>query len=132
MNAWPPLLQVGSLPYSVTKHAAVATAEWLAITYAEKGISVSCLCPQAVQTAMIGDTAGGVAGGDGMLQPEQVAHDVLAAMEAKQFLVTPHPEVRKYMQRKAADPERWLTGMRRLHEQFGKMAMRAPPMSAAL
>ena len=124
------LTQVGSLPYAVTKHAAVAAAEWLAIPYAEDGIKVHCLCPQAVRTAMAPDD-GGVAGGDGVVEPEQVAEDVHRALVTGEFLVTPHPAVRKYMQRKAADYDRWLNGMGRLHQAFGKLMLRAPPITAA-
>ena len=126
------LTQVGSLPYSVTKHAAVAIAEWLAITYAEHGIRVACLCPQAVRSGMTPeDIEGGVAGGDGMLEPEQVAKDVCDALDKNQFLVLPHAEVLKYMQRKTNDYDRWLKGMQRMHETFGKMMLNAPNMSAA-
>ncbi|CAE8648769.1 unnamed protein product [Polarella glacialis] len=126
------LTQVGSLPYSVTKHAAVGLAEWYRITYAENGIKVSCLCPQAVETGMIPKgSGGGVAGGDGLIQPEKVAQDVVNAMSEGKFLILPHPEVLTYMQRKAADYERWLTGMGRLHRSFGDLVRRSPPISAA-
>ena len=84
------LTQVGSLPYSVTKHASVGLAEWLAITYKSKGIGVSCLCPQAVATGMLptgGD--GGPAGGDGVLTPEQVACESVDALAKGLFLVLP-------------------------------------------
>eukprot|EP00937_MAST-01D_sp_MAST-1D-sp2_P002809 g2809.t1 len=126
------LTQVGSLPYAVTKHAAVAAAEWLAISYAEHGIGVHCLCPQAVRSGMTAGTDGGVAGGDGMLEPEQVVAGVRAALRSGEFLITPHPEVRKYMARKAQDTERWIKGMRRLHDAFGKDMMRTPPNAAKL
>jgi len=124
--------QVGSLPYSVTKHAAVSIAEWLAITYAEAGINVHCICPQAVRSGFTEKTGdGGVAGGDGMLEPEAVAVELLSCMEKKQFLVLPHPEVLNYFQRKANDYDRWIKGMSRLHESFGKIILRAPAYSAA-
>jgi len=114
------LTQLGSAPYSVTKHAALALAEWLAITYGEQGLKVSVLAPQAVRTAMTaGVVDGGVAGVDGMLEPEAVAEAVVAGLDAESFLILPHPEVLEYFQRKASDYERWLRGMRRLQTQFG-------------
>lgn len=114
------LSQVGSAPYSVTKHAAIGFAEWLSITYGKKGIRVSALCPQAVRTAMTagGDGTGGVAGLDGMLEPEQLADSVIETLAAERFLVLPHPEVLTYMRRKTDDYDRWLGGMRRLQDQF--------------
>lgn len=114
------LNQIGSAPYGVTKHAAVGFAEWLAITYGDSGIKVSVLCPQAVRTKM---TAGGTgaAGVDGMLEPEQLAQTVVETLAAERFLVLPHPEVLTYMQRKTADYDRWIGGMRRLQERFGKL-----------
>lgn len=111
------LNQIGSAPYGVTKHAAVGFAEWLAITYGARGIKVSVLCPQAVRTKM---TAGGTgaAGVDGMLEPEQLAQTVIETLATERFLVLPHPEVLTYMQRKAADYDRWIGGMRRLQERL--------------
>lgn len=126
------LTQVGSLPYSVTKHAAVALAEWYAITYANYGIRVCCLCPQAVRTGMLPKGSdGGAAGGDGVLPAEQVAQEVVQAMAAGRFLVLPHPKVLTYIQRKAADYDKWIAGMRRLHETFGAPMARSPPFTAA-
>jgi NAD(P)-dependent dehydrogenase (short-subunit alcohol dehydrogenase family) len=114
------LTQLGSAPYSVTKHAALALAEWLEITYGEQGLKVSVLAPQAVRTAMTaGVVDGGVAGVDGMLEPEAVADAVVAGIDAEAFLILPHPQVLEYFQRKASDYERWLRGMRRLQAQFG-------------
>jgi NAD(P)-dependent dehydrogenase (short-subunit alcohol dehydrogenase family) len=114
------LTQLGSAPYSVTKHAAVALAEWLAITYGDQGLKVSVLAPQAVRTAMTaGVVDGGVAGVDGMLEPEAVADAVVAGIDAESFLILPHPEVLEYFRRKASDYERWLNGMRRLQARFG-------------
>lgn len=113
------LSQIGSAPYTVTKHAAVAFAEWLAITYGDRGLKVSVLCPQAVDTPMIGGIAsGGVAGVDGVLSPEAVAEATLDGLAAERFLILPHPEVAEYLRRKADDPERWLAGMRRLQARF--------------
>jgi NAD(P)-dependent dehydrogenase (short-subunit alcohol dehydrogenase family) len=114
------LTQLGSAPYSVTKHAALALAEWLAITYGDQGLKVSVLAPQAVRTAMTaGVVDGGVAGVDGMLEPDAVADAVVAGLDAESFLILPHPRVLEYFQRKASDYERWLNGMRRLQTQFG-------------
>ncbi|SFN19257.1 SDR family oxidoreductase [Variovorax sp. OV329] len=105
---------VETAPYGVTKHAAVAFAEWLRIAYGRKGVRVSCLCPQSVQTGMVtGD--GGSAGHDGILSPEQVAGEVVATMQEEKFLVLPHPQVLQYFQAKAADYDRWLGGMQKLH-----------------
>lgn len=113
------LSQIGSAPYSVTKHAAVGLAEWLAITYGEAGIKVSVLCPQAVRTPMVGDTDGGVAAVDGMIEPEQVADAVVAGLAEERFLILPHPEVAEYLRRKAVDYDRWIRGMQRLQARFG-------------
>lgn len=111
------LSQIGSVTYAVTKHAAVALAEWISITHGHEGIKVSVLCPQAVRTPM---TAGGpgVAGVDGMLEPDAVAASVVDALREERFLVLPHPEVEEYMQRKAGNYDRWLDGMRRLQERY--------------
>lgn len=102
--------------YAVTKHAAVSLAEWLSINYGDRGIRVSCLCPQGVRTPMLlgegGDRKSFLT--EGSVSPEQVADDVIAAMRDERFLVLPHPEVQEYLQRKAADVDRWLGGMRRL------------------
>jgi NAD(P)-dependent dehydrogenase (short-subunit alcohol dehydrogenase family) len=112
------LSQIGSAPYAVTKHAAVALAEWLAITHGREGIKVSVLCPQAVRTAMTAANPDGVASVDGMIEPEQVAEVVTQALDEERFLVLPHPEVAQYMQRKAGDYDRWIRGMQRLREKY--------------
>ena len=115
------LTQIGSATYSVTKHAALAFAEWLAITYGEQGLTVSVLAPQAVNTAMTaGIPDGGVAGVDGMLEPEAVASAVVQGLEAESFLILPHPEVLEYFRRKAADYDRWIRGMQRLQGRYGR------------
>ncbi len=121
------LSQVGSAPYAVTKHAAVGFAEWLSITYGSRGIRVSVLCPQAVRTQMTAGTGGGgVAGVDGMLEPEQLAQTVIDTLDAETFLVLPHPEVLTYIQRKTADYDRWLSGMRRLQDRYADQYTRRP------
>jgi NAD(P)-dependent dehydrogenase (short-subunit alcohol dehydrogenase family) len=118
------LTQIGSAPYSVTKHAAVAFAEWLSVTYGDRGVGVSCLCPMGVNTAMLqagleleGDEGLGtrvVAATGNVLEPEDVATAVVDALREERFLVLPHPEVLDFFQRKGADYDRWLAGMRRL------------------
>jgi NAD(P)-dependent dehydrogenase (short-subunit alcohol dehydrogenase family) len=105
---------VESAPYGVTKHAAVAIAEWLRIAYGKRGLRVSCLCPQSVETDMTKGGAGS-AGVNGVLTAEQVAADVLATMREEKFLVLPHPEVAKYFLNKAQDYDRWLGGMQKLY-----------------
>lgn len=113
------LSQIGSAPYAVTKHAAVAFAEWLSITHGDQGIKVSVLCPQAVETKMTAGTeGGGVAGVDGMIQPDEVASVVVEGLAAERFLILPHPSVATYMQRKTGDYDRWLAGMRRLQSRY--------------
>ena len=114
------LTQIGSAPYSVTKHAAVAFAEWLAITHGDAGIKVSCLCPQGVNTDLLRSSAGGP--GEFLranaLEPSDVADAVVKTIEEERFLVLPHPEVAEYFSRKATDYDRWLRGMRRLQSSF--------------
>lgn len=114
------LSQIGSATYAVTKHAVVALAEWLAITHGGRGIKVSVLCPQAVRTSMIAGTEdGGVAGIDGVIEPEQVAQTVVEGLADERFLILPHPRVAEYVRRKADDYDRWLAGMRRLQGRYG-------------
>ena len=105
---------VESAPYGVTKHAAVAIAEWLRIAYGRRGLRVSCLCPQSVATAMTAKGTGS-AGMDGVLTPGQVAEDIVQVMREEKFLVLPHPEVAKYFQGKGQDYDRWLGGMQKLY-----------------
>jgi NAD(P)-dependent dehydrogenase (short-subunit alcohol dehydrogenase family) len=117
------LSQIGSAPYAVTKHAAVALAEWLAITHGDDGIKVSVLCPQAVRTAMTAGNPDGVASVDGMIEPEDVAEACVKAIAAETFLILPHPEVLEYMRRKTGDYDRWLGGMRKLNRRFAGRAL---------
>lgn len=114
------LSQVGSAPYAVTKHAAVAFAEWLALTYGDDNIKVSVLCPQAVKTAMTVGHEDGVASVNGMLEPEPVAEACMEAIEKETFLVLPHPEVLDYMRKKTDNYDRWIGGMRKLNRAFNK------------
>lgn len=119
------LAQIGSAPYTMTKHAAVSFAEWLSITYGDCGVRVSCLCPQGVNTNMLtGSGLGSNLGGDvvraagAVLEPADVAEVVHQAVVEERFLILPHPEVHTYVQRKAADVERWLAGMRKLQARM--------------
>ena len=128
------LTQLGSAPYAVTKHAAVAFAEWLSITYGDRGIRVSALCPQAFTSNLFATSrreagAGalpdaGAGGGsaqaavDGVLTSEQVADCALDGIATEQFLMLPHPDVAVYEQRRTADRDRWLRGMRRMQAKL--------------
>jgi len=108
------LSQIGGGPYATTKHAALGFAENLAITTRDRGIKVSVLCPQGVDTPMLRSIDRGVPDMDGVLTPEAVAEAVIAGVDAERFLILPHPEVATYVRRKAEDPDRWLAGMARL------------------
>jgi len=121
------LAQIGSAPYTLTKRAAVAFAEWLAITYGARGLKVSCLCPQGVNTEMLRAGDDPALGGGGtqvvrvsgvVLEPEQVADVVADAIRDERFLILPHPEVHEFVRRKADDPDRWLAGMRKLQARI--------------
>ena len=112
------LSQIGSVTYAVTKHAAVAFAEWVALTHAHEGVKVSVLCPQAVRTAMIAGAEDDVASVNGILEPEEVADAVIKGLDAEQFLILPHAEVAEYVKRKAADRDRWIAGMNRLQQKY--------------
>ena len=109
------LTNLKAAQYSVTKHAAVAFAEWLAITYGDAGVKVSALCPQFVNTPLLeGSEAFKALGGGHALEPSAVAEAVVAGLEEERFLILPHPEVERYFQNKANDYDRWLAGMRKL------------------
>ncbi|HXD64153.1 MAG TPA: SDR family oxidoreductase [Solirubrobacteraceae bacterium] len=113
------LTQISALAYSITKHAAVALAEWLSITYGDAGIKVSCLCPQGVRTPMLDTALEDPIGASpllagGLLEPEDVAAAVVAGLRDERFLILPHEDVADYMALKGAQPERWLKGMRRI------------------
>jgi NAD(P)-dependent dehydrogenase (short-subunit alcohol dehydrogenase family) len=119
------LSQIGSAPYSLTKHGAVAFAEWMSITYGDRGVRVSCLCPQGVNTNMLnggpitGSGAGEVVRASGMvLEPDDVAEVAVRVIRAETFLILPHPEVLTYLQRKTGDYDRWLAGMRKLQARI--------------
>jgi NAD(P)-dependent dehydrogenase (short-subunit alcohol dehydrogenase family) len=113
------LTQLSGLAYSITKHAAVALAEWLSITYADAGIKVSCVCPQAVNTPLLADAVEDPVGSapmmaDPVLEPADVAAAVLEGIADERFLILPHADVGRYLAFKGAQPERWLEGMRRM------------------
>jgi NAD(P)-dependent dehydrogenase (short-subunit alcohol dehydrogenase family) len=115
------LTQLGSIGYATTKHAAVAVAEYLSVTYHDRGIRVSCLCPQFVNTPMVADNldTDKLRRIADILEPEQVADEVVEAIREERFLILPHPEVGRYMAIRGGDHERWLAGMRRLQAQLG-------------
>lgn len=110
------LTNLGAAPYSVTKHAVVALAEWAAITYGDAGVKFSCLCPMGVRTEMLEAAQGGVAQmlGTTAIEAAAVADAAVAGIEAEEFLILPHPEVAEMFARKASDYEKWISGMRRL------------------
>ncbi len=113
------LTMVGDAPYTVTKHAAVAFAEWLAITYGPRGIQVAALCPQGVDTDLLRAADAGVAGravraAGPVLSPTQVAASVIEALRDGRFLILPHPEVAAHVRAKATDVDRWISHMQRL------------------
>jgi NAD(P)-dependent dehydrogenase (short-subunit alcohol dehydrogenase family) len=123
---------IGSAPYAVTKHAAVGFAEWLAFTYRDRGVRVSCLCPMAVQTKLLADglaqpgEAGAgmrvVVGSGAVLEPDDVAEVAVAGLAEERFLILPHPEVHRMVAGKAADHDSWIAAMSRARELAGMPA----------
>ena len=117
------LTNLGAAAYSVTKHAALGLAEWLSVSYGDRGIKVSALCPQFVQTDLLADLAGDPAVAQWVkgstISPEDVAEAVVRGLAAERFLILPHPEVETFFQRKATDYDRWLAGMRKLQASLG-------------
>jgi NAD(P)-dependent dehydrogenase (short-subunit alcohol dehydrogenase family) len=118
------LTAVADAPYTVTKHAAVGLAEWLSVTYGDRGIRVSALCPQGVRTPLLTDGldaghpgARMVAASGALLEADDVAEAVVRGLDEERFLILPHPEVATFAQRKAADPDRWLKAVRTMSEQ---------------
>lgn len=114
------LTMIGAAPYSVTKHGALAFAEWLSLTYRHRGVQVHAVCPQGVRTDML--TAAGSAGelvlAPTAIEPEAVANALFDGMEKGRFLILPHPEVADYHVARAADPDRWLTNMNHLQQKW--------------
>lgn len=126
------LTMVGDAPYAVTKHAAVAFAEWLSISYGSRGIQVGCLCPQGVDTDLLRTGAGSVAEqvvrmSGKVLSADEVAEETVAAIEDGRFLILPHPEVAEHLRRKAADPERWLAALRQVSDEVGGVGPELSP-----
>jgi NAD(P)-dependent dehydrogenase (short-subunit alcohol dehydrogenase family) len=117
------LSMVGSAPYSVTKHAALGFAEWMALTYAHRGITVQVICPQGVRTAMLDgtDPRAEKVLGDSVIEPEAVADAVIAGMADGRFLILPHPEVAAMYAGRAADPDRWLRGMNKIQRRVEEL-----------
>lgn len=121
------LTNLGDAPYSVTKHAAVALAEWLSVTYGDRGLHVACLCPQGVRTPLLfgasdsptdGALAADVVKAQRILEPEEVADTVVEGLADERFLILPHPEVADYERARATDRDRWLGAMRRLQAKL--------------
>jgi len=112
------LSHVNSATYTVTKHAAVAFAEWISIAYGDRGVKVSVLCPQAVKTPMTEGRDQGAASVDGLITAEYLADCVVSSMDAEEFLILPHTEVTDYMKRKADNADRWLRGMRKYKAMY--------------
>ena len=114
------LTMLGTAPYSVTKHAAVGYAEWLAVTYGHRGLQVHCVCPQGVRTNMLAGSgrAGDVVLQQGAIEPEAVADAVWEGMADGRFLILPHPEVAGYYALRAEDTDKWLRGMNRLQQRI--------------
>jgi NAD(P)-dependent dehydrogenase (short-subunit alcohol dehydrogenase family) len=127
------LNQIGSAVYGVTKHAAVGFAESLAITHADRGIRVSILCPQAVDTAMLRAGGPGAQHVDGVLTPKEVADTVVRGLADERFLILPHPQVAEYVRRKGSDYDRWIKGMIRFRSRLslGASVAAAPTRSVA-
>lgn len=117
------LTNLGAAAYSVTKHAALALAEWISVTYGDRGIKVSALCPQFVQTDLLRDLAGDPAVAQWVkgstIDVAEVAEAAVRGLESEAFLILPHPEVESFFQRKATDYDRWLAGMRKLQASLG-------------
>ncbi|MGW1176632.1 SDR family oxidoreductase [Kitasatospora sp. NPDC002543] len=116
------LTMLGSAPYSVSKHGALAFAEWLSASYRHRGLRVHALCPQGVRTDLLAATG---AVGEALLaptalDPADVAGAALDGMRAERFLLLPHPEVAEYQRVRATDPDRWLNGMNRLQQGLEK------------
>ncbi len=114
------LTMLGDAPYSVSKHGAVAFAEWLSATYRHRGIVVQAICPQGVQTRML-DGSGPLRDlltRDDIVTAEQVADAAWRALDGDDFFVLPHPEVRDYHADRAAHPDAWLAGMNRLQQKL--------------
>lgn len=118
------LTMLGGAPYSVTKHAAVAFAEWLSATYGERGIIVQAICQQGVKTRMLADSGplADLLSHDTALEPEAVAETVWQALQDDRFLILPHPEVQSYYELRSIKTDKWLAGMRKLQRRLDEYA----------
>jgi NAD(P)-dependent dehydrogenase (short-subunit alcohol dehydrogenase family) len=114
------LTMLGAAPYSATKHAAEAYAEWLAATYAHRGLAVHCICPQGVRTSMLAASgrAGQVVLAGAAIEPEQVGEALWQGLADGRFLILPHPEVHGYYELRAGDTDKWLRGMSQLQQRI--------------
>src|SRR5271170_2315018 len=114
------LTMLGAAPYSVTKHAAEAYAEWLAATYSHRGLAVHCICPQGVRTSMLAASgrAGDIVLREAAIEPEEVGEALCEGLADGRFLILPHPQVRDYYALRAGDPDKWLRGMNRLQQRI--------------
>lgn len=126
------LTMVGSAPYSVSKHAALAFAEWLSLTYRHRGVDVHAICPAGVRTDMLRDTG---AAGDLLLRPTAVEPDAVAdalftGMAEGRFLILPHPEMAGFAAARATDPDRWLEGMNHLQRKVEDLGRHGSPPEA--
>jgi NAD(P)-dependent dehydrogenase (short-subunit alcohol dehydrogenase family) len=127
------LTMLGSAPYSVTKHAALAFAEWLSATYRHRGVDVHAVCPQGVRTDMLAGTgpAGDLVLAETAIEPEAVADALFTAMDERRFLVLPHPETAGYYAARAGDPDRWLGGMNKMQRKLEAVLEQADGASAS-
>ena len=112
------LTHIDSITYSVTKHSAIAFAEWIAINNREHDFHVSVICPQAVRTNMTKGREKDVASVDGMLEPDVLVEKIQESIDKKQFLILPHPEVQKYIDKKSSNYDKWISGMARLKQKI--------------
>ena len=112
------LTHIDSITYSVTKHSAIAFAEWIAINNSEHNFDVSVICPQAVRTNMTKGREKDVAALDGMLEPDFLVKKIQEGIEKKQFLILPHPEVQNYIEKKSSNYDKWISGMARLKQKI--------------
>ncbi|MGN6795384.1 MAG: SDR family oxidoreductase [Streptosporangiaceae bacterium] len=110
----------GSAPYSVTKHGALAFAEWLSLTHRHRGLTVQAICPMGVRTSMFdgSDPRMEKLLGPDAIMPEDVAETVMAAIADGRFLILPHPDVARMYAGRAADPERWLAGLNLIQQDL--------------
>jgi NAD(P)-dependent dehydrogenase (short-subunit alcohol dehydrogenase family) len=125
------LTNIGTAPYTVTKHAVVGLAEWLSMTHGDAGVTFSCLCPMGVRTNMVAAgqdvSAGAVVISQGLIEPEDCAEAVVEGLADERFLILPHPEVAEYYRRRATDTDRWIGGMARLQARILGALEDAPP-----